>query len=88
MKKKAVCPKAIAACTADLLIVSLKAVRESAVKHETDIGLVDPHSKRDGRHDHVNLVVLKLALILPAIGIRHACVIGERRHAVLKQLFT
>ena len=48
------CGGAIAASPATLLVVVLHGLAEAVVEHKADVGFVDAHSKRYGRHYHLS----------------------------------
>ena len=61
---------AVAAGPPGLLIVALQILGHVVVDDEPDIGLVDAHAERIGRHHDLDAVVQKVVLILPpGIGV-------------------
>ena len=52
--------------TARLLIVSLQALRDIVMDHETHIGFVDTHAESDSCHDDIDFLHQELVLVLLA----------------------
>ena len=53
--------------------------------HEADVGLIDPHAKRDGGHHHRRVSLQELLQPLVAHMAVEAGVIGQRRDARVAQ---
>ena len=70
-----------------LLIISLQTLRNVVMDHITHIRLVDTHSERNRRHDHIHLFVQKLILICGPGHRIHPGMVGRNLDVVRSQQF-
>ena len=82
VKQQAIRPLAIPPRTANLLIIALQVLGEVSVNDEPDVGLVDAHPERNGRHHQRRLVVKEALLVAAAHGVFQAGVIRQGGPAV------
>jgi len=72
---------AIATGAPGFLVISLDALRQIEMRHETHVGLVDTHAERDRRDDHDAVLVDEAILMAGAQISVKAGVIGQRPYA-------
>ena len=72
---------AIAAGSTRLLVVGLDALGHVVVDHVAHVGLVDAHTKGVGGNHHLDIVVDKGALALPAGVVAHAGMVAANANA-------
>ena len=71
---------AVAACAADLLVIALERGGQAGMNHGANVGLVDAHSKRNGRDHYVEFARLKRILDVFANLRLKPCVIRRGAH--------
>ena len=76
---------AVAARAPDLLVVRVERLRDLAVEHPADVGLVDPHAEGGRGDDHLQIRVHEPLLHGVALAGLHAGVVGGGGHAALAQ---
>jgi hypothetical protein len=69
----------------DLLVVGVEGLGDVGVDHEADVGLVDAHAERRGRHDDVEFVVEELLVDLVALALLPAGVIRLGTQPALRE---
>ena len=75
------CRFAVPPRPACLLVVSFDVPGKVGVDHETDVRLVDAHAEGYGRHDHLDLVLVK-GLLVPFTDLRRQpCMVRQRLNA-------
>ena len=77
---------AVAAGTARFLGVVFQCLWQVVVIHPADVGLVDPHAKRDRGDDRVDAASHERILCLVPLFIRQAGMVGERLESTLLQV--
>ena len=77
--------QAIAAGTPGLLVVRLEGLGQIHVGNEAHVGFIDAHAERDGGHHDQAFLVEEALLVCRARFIGQACVIRQRRVALLAE---
>ena len=65
-----------------LLVVALQRFGHVVVHDKPNVGLVDAHAKRDGRHNHIHVLHQELILDPAARVAVHSCMVWKRLHAI------
>ena len=73
---------AVTTCTACLLIVSFQTLRDVIVDHKTNVRLVDTHTERDRRYDHLTLLHQECVLVRTTRRSIHTGVIRTSRDTI------
>ena len=69
---------AVASGTTGFLIVAFQTLRDVVVDDKAHIGLVDTHAKRDGSHNHIDILLQEIVLRLTARTRIESGMIGSR----------
>ncbi len=65
----------VASCTTCLLVVRLQILRHPIVNNSSDVFLVNPHPKREGRDNNAYLVTQECPVDIGAVFLRHTPVV-------------
>ncbi|MCG3120600.1 MAG: hypothetical protein ALAOOOJD_03365 [bacterium] len=84
-QQQAIRAQPVAAGAADFLIIRFKVFRQIIMNDEAHVRFVDPHAERNGGDDNLRVIAEKGFLILRALFVGQAGMIGPRRVAELLQ---